>query len=181
MAKFHISARTHWQPFEYQGTPLSLNHLDAHEVVFTGIKGSYTFVVTYGLHCFAKDNQPYSIPLTYCDGRETRQINLERYFASRKLRQIIENFDKGKLLYETVTEKFFNIELINDLNGKIQLYKVCMHFFKENRLLRIHVTSAFFDTSDKKIKNKAYSIFKVAMDTKKRARNRGVPKEALNK
>lgn len=181
MKKYHTQAKTEWEQFHYEGQAYPLTHLKAHEVVYAGKKDTYRFVVTYSVHCFTKDGQEHSIPLTYSDGRETRQIHLERYHASKKLRGIIENLDKGKLMFETATEKYFNVEMMNSMSGQIEPYKICFHFFKENRMLRIHVTSAFFDRTGKEIANKAYSIFKIAMDTKKRPKSKGVPKEACNK
>ncbi|MEZ8028544.1 hypothetical protein [Enterovibrio norvegicus] len=181
LKKFHIEAKTDWEDFLYEGNSYPLRHLSAHSVIYQGEKDTYKFVVTYGLHCFAKDAQEHSLSLTYSDARETRQINLERYYASKNLRAIIENLDQNKLMYETATEKYFNIELINSLNGELEPYKVCFHFFKENRLLRMHVTSAFFDREGKKITNKSCSIFKIAKDTKDRPRNRGIPKETRNR
>lgn len=181
MKNYHIKARLEWEPFEFEGNKYPLTHLKAHEVIYKGQKDTYKFIVTYSLHCFAKDDQEHSIPLKYSDSRESRQINLERYHASKELRGIIEKLDtKGKLVYETDTEKCFNIEMMNSLNQKIEPYKICFHFFKENRMLRIHVTSAFFDRKNKPILNKSYSVFKIAMDTKKRAKNKGIPKEACN-
>ena len=45
--------------------------------------------------------------------------------------------------------------------------KVCICLFRENRLLRLHFTSAFFDDENKENKQKTQSIFKLAMDLKK--------------
>jgi len=150
-------------------------------VLFKGKKCDYRFVVTYGLHCFAKNDQEHSITTTYCDGFETRQINLERYHLSKFLRGVIENLDSHKLLYETTKEKYFTFEHINDLTGDIEKCKVCLCIFKENRLLRIHVTSAFFDRENKELNKKGFSIFKIAMDTQKKPRNQRIPKEASRK
>lgn len=178
MKNYHIQARKQWDSFSYNQTQYCLRHLDAHEVQFIGKKQTFNFVVTYGLHCFAKSDQAHSIDLMYSDGFEQRQINLERYHLSKYLRGIIENLDKQKLLYETTKEKYFTFEHVNDLTGEIEKCKICLCIFKENRLLRIHVTSAFFDREDKKIHQKGFSIFKVAMDTFKKPRNRNIPKEA---
>lgn len=180
MAKFHIQARLEWEGFEYKNKSYSLDHLKAHEVVYQGNKDTYKFVVTYGLHCFAKDGQPTSIPVNYSDGRESRQVDLERYHASFNLRRIIDHLHEGKLMYETAQEKYFNIDMVNSNTGKVEPYKVCFHFFKENRLMRMHVTSAFFDRTGKALAQRSYSIFKIAKDTKARPRYKGVPKEAQN-
>lgn len=69
MAKYHIDSVQQWTAFDHAGVTYSLSHLDAHEVTYKGEKAEYTFVVTYGLHCFAKEQTPYNIPVMYRDGR----------------------------------------------------------------------------------------------------------------
>ena len=90
MKRYHIAARQQWEDFTHNGNSYSLNHLSSHEVVFNGKNHRYTFVVTYGLHCFAKNDQPHTIDLQYSDGHEIRNVNLERYHLSKYLRAIIE-------------------------------------------------------------------------------------------
>lgn len=181
MKNHHIEARQFWENFSHDGTNYCLKHLNSHEVFFEGNKCSYTFVVTYGLHCFAKDEQEHSISTTYSDSFETRQINLERYLLSKSLRGFIENLNSQKLLYETAKEKYFTFEHTNDLTNQREKCKICLCIFKENRLLRIHVTTAFFDREIKEINQKGRSIFKIAMDTKKKPRRQEIPKEATRK
>lgn len=181
MKKHHIQARQSWKSFSHDSVDYCLKHLDAHEVLFEGNKCDYRFVVTYGLHCFAKDAQEHSISTMYSDSFEARQINLERYHLSKVLRGFIESLGSRKLLYETTKEKYFTFEHTNDLTGKSEKCKVCLCIFKENRLLRIHVTSAFFDREPKKPNHKGLSIFKIAMDTQKKPRKQGIPKEANRK
>ncbi|HCT6408999.1 MULTISPECIES: hypothetical protein [Citrobacter freundii complex] len=81
MAKFHIDSIQNWEPFEHDGETYSLSHLDAHEITYKGQKQGYKFIVTYGLHCFAKDGTFHNIPLMYEDGREQLTICMERYEA----------------------------------------------------------------------------------------------------
>ena len=150
-------------------------------MLFTGNKCSYKFVVTYGLHCFAKNDQEHSISTTYSDGFETRQVNLERYHLSKFLRCFIEKLDSNTLLYETTKEKYFTFEQINDLTGENEKCKVCLCIFKENRLLRIHVTSAFFCREINELNHKKFSIFKIAMDVQRKPRTQAIPKEASRK
>jgi hypothetical protein len=181
LKKHHIKARQSWGEFSHDDTEYCLKHLDTHEVFFKGNKSDYTFVVTYGLHCFTKNNQEHSVLTTYHDEFETRQINLERYHLSKFLRGFIENLDSHKLLYETTKEKYFTFEHVNDLTGESEKCKVCLCIFKENRLLRIHVTSGFFDRGNKELNQKGLSIFKIAMDAQKKPKNEGIPKEASRK
>lgn len=78
MKKHHIKAKQLWDDFYHNELSYCLKHLNSHDVIYKGNKAEYKFVVTYGLHCFAKDNQAHSIPVNYCDGFEVRQIDMER-------------------------------------------------------------------------------------------------------
>ncbi len=91
--KHHIKARKLWESFSHDGVSYCLKHLTSHEVIFKGNKENYKFIVTYGLHCFAKNEQQHSIPVNYSDSFETREIDLERYHLSKYLRGFIENLD----------------------------------------------------------------------------------------
>ena len=181
MKKFHIKARQHWEKFTYDGKEFCLKHLSVHEVKFKGNKRDFNFVVTYGLHCFAKDGQEYSLDFNYSDSFETRQVNLERYHLSKDLRGFIEALDSYSLLYETTKEKYFTFEHTNNLKGVRELCKICICVFKENRLLRLHVTSAFFDKDHKETKKSGVSIFKIAKDTVDKKKSFNIPKEATRK
>lgn len=185
MAKYHIDSIQSWPSFEHEGGMYLLSHLDAHEITYKGEKASYTFVVTYGLHCFAKELTPYNIPVLYKDGREEKNICMERYEASKQIRNILTNLPTMPL-YQTTTEKFFTLHMMNSATNQVEPYKICVAFFKEKRLLRMHILSAFFARTgpgarDQTVPNKPVSLFKVAMDTQKKPRNSGIPKEANNK
>lgn len=185
VAKYHIDSVQNWAPFEHGGVSHSLAHLDAHEITYKGNKADYTFVVTYGLHCFAKDQTPFNIPVTYKDGRESKTICMERYEASKQLRNILPNLS-AMSLYQTTEEKFFTLHMMNSATNQVEPYKICVAFFKEKRLLRMHILSAFFARTGpgapgEAIPNKSVSLFKVAMDTVKRPRDSGKPKEANNR
>ncbi len=182
LSKYHIEAKSFWEPFYIDNTKYILDHLNVHEITYKGNKDNFTFVVTYSLHCFAKDDDIQSIDTKYSDGKETRQISLERYEASKYLRSIIENFgNKNQKFYETDKEKFFTIQMINNLSNETQPYKICFCTFKENRLLRMHITTAFFDITNRIYNQARYSIFKIAMDATKRPKNRALPIEARKK
>lgn len=181
LKRYHIQAKQHWDAFTYNNKQYCLTHLSAHEVIFKGHKKDYKFVVTYGLHCFAKDNQKHSINYKYSDSFESRQVDLERYHLSKSLKSFIEKLDSQKLLFETAKEKYFTIEHTNDLSGINERCKVCVCIFKENRLLRLHVTTAFFDRVQKEVTQKGVSIFKVIIDTERKRRGSPIPKEASRK
>lgn len=186
MAKYQIESIQSWEPFDHDGVTYSLAHLDAHEITYEGVTQKFTFVVTYGLHCFAKENTPYVIPVIYHDGREQKTVCMERYEASKHIRQILENLST-MTLFQTTAEKFFTLQMMNSATGRVEPYKVCIAFYKEKRLLRMHILSAFFAQTGPgapgvPIPNKAVSLFKVATDTAARPKKHAwIPKEANNR
>ena len=185
LAKYHIDSIQEWEGFSYEGTFNRLDHLNVMALTYEGKKDSYDFVVTYGLHCFAKDNTEFSIPIVYADGRESKQVDMERYNASKNLPGIISNLIDHSI-YQTTENKFFMLDLYNSAKNITEPYKVALAFFKENRLMRIHVTSAFFaregeGSVGEPVLKKPNSIFKISLDLKGKPRNSGKPKEANNR
>lgn len=184
MKKYHVQARQYWQSVSINGEDICLKHLDVHEVIFKGIKEDFKFLVTYGLHCFAKNDQEYSIPFKVSDSHEERDFNIERYTLSKALRPIIEKLDSGYNIYQTAQNKHFIFESQIVLGDEEQLCKICLCIFKENRLARIHVTSAFVLNEESQNRNKpgkSGSIFKIATDVKKQPKHIRAPKEATRK
>lgn len=186
MPKFHVDAIQHWEPFEHAGEPYGLGHLDSHEVLFQREEGKdpIRFIVTYGLHCFTKDGTEHNIPLKYADGRESQFICMERYKASKQLRGMLEKLD-GATVFLTQGESFFTLNVMNNESGEVEPFKICMAIFRENRVLRIHVTSAFFARQGEgspgvPITKRGFSIFKIAVDTQKKP-NGQFPKEVRNR
>jgi len=183
---FHVDSIQHWKPFGHDGISYDLSHLDSHEVTFRKdeAREAIRFVVTYGLHCFTKDNTEHNIPLMYADGRESQFICLERYEASKKLRGFLEKLASATV-YLTQGESFFTLDVMNNASGEIEPFKICMAIFRENRVLRIHVTSAFFvrlgeGSPGVRVKKKGFSIFKVAADTQAKPKGQ-CPKEVRNR
>ncbi|WLH08830.1 hypothetical protein [Pseudomonas lurida] len=186
MPVFHVDSIQHWDPFEHDGRPYDLGHLDCHEVLFKKEEGKepIRFVVTYGLHCFTKDDTAHNIPLKYADGRESQFICMERYEASKQLREMLEKLASATV-YLTQGESFFTLDVMNNASGEVEPFKICMAIFRENRLLRIHVTSAFFarlgeGSPGVPVKKKGFSIFKVATDTQSKPKGQ-CPKEVRNR
>ena len=186
MAKFHVDAIQHWEPFLHAGVSYDLGHLDSHTALFQKEEGKdpIRFVVTYGLHCFTKDDTEQNIPLKYADGRESRYICLERYEASKQLRGMLEKL-AGATVYLIQGETFFTLNVMNNVSGEVEPFKICMAIFRENRVLRIHVTSAFFARMGEgspgvPIRKRGFSIFKIAVDTKGK-RDGQFPKEVRNR
>lgn len=184
MKKYQVDSIQVWDDFEHAGTRYAMGHLSCHAVMFKGEKLSPEFVVTYGLHCFTDDNSEYAIAFAYPDGRHERRVCLERYEASKKLRGLLEKLDQGAVIHQTRDERFFTMKMLNSATGKLELYKICLAFFHEHRLLRMHVTSAFFarrgEGVDFPVNRKGFNIFKIAMQT--RSKPKGLcPKEVRNR
>jgi len=181
---FHVDSIQHWEPFEHGGFSYDLKHLDCHEVTFQKEGAPICFVVTYGLHCFTKDDSGTNIDYSYADGRHTQTVCLERYEASKHLKGIIERLDLATI-YHTESERFFTLDVLNSATGQLEPYKICLAIFREYRVLRIHVTSAYFartgeGSPDIPVKKKGFSIFKVAFDTQKKPKGQ-CPKEVRNR
>jgi len=187
LKKFYITAQQKWPSFTLNGVEYSLDHLNVHTITFSGEKHEFPFVVTYGLHCFAKDenegNVPFDPELAYEDGRETRPFCFERYQMSKLLPEYIQSFNVATIKVIGGSDKYRVIELIDQETGNIREYKIGFTCFKENRLFRLHVTTAFIEKrEDLKVGNhKSTSIFKIGMELKDRPKNRDIPKEARNR
>lgn len=186
LAKFHVDAIQRWEPFEHAGASYGLGHLDCHEIFLQKEDGRdpIRFVVTYGLHCFTKDDTEQNIPLKYADGRERRFVCIERYETSKNLRGVLEKLASATV-FLTQGESFFTIDIMNNSSGEVEPFKICMAIFRENRVLRIHVTSAYFarlgeGSPGVPIKKKGFSIFKIVVDTLKKP-NGQFPKEVRNR
>ena len=114
MPKFHVDSIQQWDPFEHDGVPYGLEHLDCHEVVFQRDGAPINFVVTYGLHCFTKDGTEHNIPVMYADGKHQQQVCLERYESSKQLRRLVEGLDSASI-YQTQGESFFTLEVLGSI------------------------------------------------------------------
>ncbi|MFJ3467093.1 hypothetical protein [Pseudomonas sp. NPDC090201] len=132
MAKFHVDAIQHWESFEHAGTSYDLGHLDCHEVLLRKEAGKdpIRFVVTYGLHCFTKDDTEQNIPLKYADGRESRLVCIERYETSRQLRSALEKL-AGATVYLTQDESFFTMDVMNNASGEVEPSRSAWLFFEK--------------------------------------------------
>jgi len=190
LKKFNIAAQQKWPNFNHNGIEYPLDHLNVHTITFSGEKHEFPFVVTYGLHCFAKDNNegnevyvPFEAELAYQDGRETRPFCFERYQMSKLLPEYIKSFDMAMIRVIGGADKYRVIELIDQDTGDVLEYKIGFSCFKENRLFRLHVTTAFIERREglKVGDHKHKSIFQIALELKKRPRNSDIPKEARNR
>lgn len=75
------------------------------------------------------------------------------------------------------------MSVLNSASGVVEQYNVCLAFYRERRLLRIHVNSPYTvrtgegspDTPNKK----GFSVFKVARDSQRKPKGQ-CPKEVQN-
>ena len=98
---------TNWRSFTLDGKIYDLSHLNAQWVEYLDTKDAekptvYRFIVTYGLHCFAKDLEEFSTEksqlLMYNAPRESRPFNFERYELSKQLPGIINSLGNKETL-----------------------------------------------------------------------------------
>lgn len=174
--KFHIKAIQEWEDVVHEGLHFDMSHLSASELTVEAKDKTYILIVTYGLHCFTKDDDVYSIPKKVKDSFEERSFNIERYQASKSLKNILSNEITSLSFYQTDEKRNFVIKRHNSITGLDEPYKICTTFFKENRKLRLHVISAYFvregEGSDSQpiTNRKSSSIYKILQDLTKKSK-----------
>jgi len=145
-----------WTPFDFNDQVYEqrydLSHLDAHWVEYQDNRegreaNSYKFKVTYGLHCFTKEDPDLSEAESslwiYKAPREARHFNLARYNLSKQLPTIVRSLgDTKTLVFFAAYNNFATVEVI-DFEGVKTDYFVVFKVFRENRALRLHVMSAY--------------------------------------
>lgn len=143
---------TNWKSFTLDGKAYDLSHLNAQRVEYLDTRNkdkpiTYRFIVTYGLHCFAKDTEELSPEesqlLMYKAPRESRPFNFERYELSKQLPSIINSLGNSEtLVCHAGYGKFAAVKVL-DSNGNEVNYFVPFAVFKESKKLRLHVQSAY--------------------------------------
>lgn len=129
-----------------------MSHLNANWVEYLDTRDeekliTYRFIVTYGLHCFAKDSEELSTEksqlLMYDAPRESRPFNFERYELSKQLPSIINSLgNKETLVCHAGYGKFATVKVLDAKDREIN-YFVPFAVFKESKKLRLHVQSAY--------------------------------------
>jgi hypothetical protein len=148
---------TNWRSFTLDEKVYDLSHLNAKKIEYLDTRESekvvtYSFIVTYGLHCFTKDLDELSTEefqlLMYDAPRESRPFNLERYELSKQLPRIIESLgNKETLVCHAGHGKFATVKIL-DANGSEVNYFVPFAVFRESKKLRLHVQSAYPKSED---------------------------------
>lgn len=142
-----------WRSFtDANGQVYDLSHLDAHEATYSDIrngkKETYTFVVSYSFHCFAKDyphqTEVEKADLMYHTLKESRPFCFVRYELSKKyLRQIVDAFgDKKTRIGHAGYGSYASVTINTEEEGQI-IYFVPFKMYREKKLMRIHITSAY--------------------------------------
>lgn len=144
---------THWNPFiPEHGDPVDLSFLDAHWVYYVEPEGSlqpgkvYKFFITYSFHCFAKayehQTEEEKRKLMYVAPNDQRPFCYKRYeLAKTHLKNLIENLATIKIFHAGYGS-YASAKIIGD-NGDELWYFVPFSVFKEQKMFRIHVTSAY--------------------------------------
>lgn len=142
-----------WSSFtDSNGKVYDLSHLDAHEATYSDIrngkKETYTFIVSYSFHCFAKDyphqSEEEKASLMYHAPKESRPFCFIRYELSKKyLRQIIDALgDKQTRIGHAGYGSYATVTINTKEEGQI-IYFVPFKMYREKKLMRIHITSAY--------------------------------------
>jgi len=171
MAKFNtVQERISWNNFTYNNKSYDLSHLDAHTAEFTDVNGkTYRYIITYSLHCFAKEisgtSQEENELLLYKTKKENRPFNFERYELSKNLKKIILSLgDKTTTCFHGGHNRFIRYE-IKDSEGNVINYFIAFKSFKEKKKLRLHIESAYPVSPEKKVKLKKVNFFAIANNT----------------
>jgi len=171
MAKFNtVQERISWGKFTYNNESYDLSHLDAHAAEYTDTKGkTYKYIITYSLHCFAKEipgtSQEENELLLYKTKKENRPFNFERYELSKNLKKIILSLGDSKTTcFHGGHNRFIRYEIKDD-EGNIINYFIAFKSFKEEKKLRLHVESAYPVNPEEKGKLKKVNFFAIANNT----------------
>ncbi|WP_447874500.1 stationary phase growth adaptation protein [Serratia fonticola] len=141
-----------WRAFtDAEGMSWDLSFLDAHAVTYTHRSEGkedrvYKFIVSYSFHCFCKEypeqSEDEKRALMYDSPRESRPFCRVRYgLAKRYLRDIVLSLDRQRIVHAG-HGSYAVVEALNDA-GESCFYHVPFRAFRENKKLRLHVTSAY--------------------------------------
>ncbi|PZV25373.1 MAG: heat-shock protein [Snowella sp.] len=141
-----------WKRFVFNEQVYDLSHLDAHWVEYQDNRegreaNSYKFKVTYGSHCFTKEDpnlsEAESSLWIYKAPKEDRHFNIARYNLSKQLPSIIRSLgETDTLVFFAGYGNFATVKVI-DFEGVKTDYFVVFRVFRENRAFRLHVESAY--------------------------------------
>ena len=140
-----------WKPFDNEGEPLDLGHLNDFEYSLVippkdgKPKQTYRLNVIFSLHCFTRaPKRDEQIPphLAYSDHRETRIFDHDRYDLSFQLPAVIRELAERKCYHDRYGN-FYVIELIDE-NGVTRYYSIYFTLSKAGRKrgLNLYVSSA---------------------------------------
>lgn len=165
----NISEVNSWKNFtDPDGVVWDLSFLNAHKAVYThkaqgkeDIK--YTFYVSYSFHCFAKDydsqTEDEKNKLMYHAPKDSRPFCQHRYnLAKKHLKSCILNLDKMDVVHAGYGN-YAVFEIIDEDGNNIN-YFAPFKVFRENKKMRIHVTSAYAITG--KVGGEKVGFLKIA-------------------
>jgi hypothetical protein len=150
-----LDEQVHFPPFHApDGNKYDLSHLDADivEYIHKAPEGkvgardiTYTFYITYSMHCFAKDyphlTDEYRRLWAYKAIKEIRPFCKRRYSLSMQLPAVIKNLPQ-ELTFHSGHESFAVCSMKDDDGRQVEYY-VSFSAYREHKKLRFHVMSAY--------------------------------------
>jgi hypothetical protein len=143
-----VDETTSWRNFTLDDRVYDLSHLDAHWVEYLDDRDednqvTYKFIVTYGFHCFTKESDDRSISSLYHAPKESRHFNIERYYLSKYLPDIIDKLaEKTSLVVHAGYRNYATVKVLDSNDIEVDYY-VVFKVFREKKKLRLHVLSAY--------------------------------------
>jgi hypothetical protein len=142
-----------WKPFTFGGDCYDLSHLHPrtcqYEQSAIGDKPArvYTVDVIFSLHCFTRglfDDEAVDTALLYCDRRETRVFDFQRYELSKQLPVIVESLGKRKC-FHTGHDNFFSVALIDRDGNSIEydIFFTASRASRKKAVVNLYIQSAY--------------------------------------
>ena len=141
-----------WRNFILDGNIYDLSHINAQCIEYLDKRDAnkpitYSFIVTYGSHCFTKDvegnSREESQRLMYYAPKESRPFNFERYELSKQLPSIIASLGNQETLVCHAGHGKYAVVRLLDSNGYKVDYFIPFAVFRESKKLRLHIQSAY--------------------------------------
>jgi hypothetical protein len=142
-----------WKPFTFGGDWYDLSHLHPRTCQYQqsaiGDKPArvYTVDVIFSLHCFTRglfDDEAVDAALLYCDHRETRVFDFQRYELSKQLPAIVESLGKRKC-FHTGHDNFFSVALIDRDGNSIEydIFFTASRSSRKRAVVNLYIQSAY--------------------------------------
>ncbi len=132
-----------WGECNYQGTVLSLSHLDAHKVQYARGNKHYDVYVTYSHHCFTKTEEGNdALELLFEHPKDPRHFHKVCYDLSLGLPGLVGQLPDLFTFHGGRKNHYCSCKVTQG-NGEEVDYLIVFTMFRRNKKLRLHVTSAY--------------------------------------